>query len=189
MMEPLRKPGGILRNVNPEKVLFIDAETIPMYPDFESLPEHFQQLWVDKSRKYSYENLPPEELYFQKAGIHAEFGKIVCISAGYIALNAETQKLNLRIKSFYGEDEHKLLSDFKNLLDKHYNARNEYYLCAHNGIEFDFPYIARCMMINDIALPNLLDISGSKSWDNKWLLDTMDLWKFGDYKRKTKPEE
>ncbi len=179
------KYGSSSREVNLSDVLFLDVETVPIYPDFESLPEHFQELWRDKSRKYSYESLPAEELYFEKAGIHAEFGKIVCISVGAYKQDKDTGKFNLRIKSYYGHDEKLLLTDFKQLLDKNYNNSAKHLLCAHNGIEFDFPYIARRMLINEVALPALLDVSGTKSWDNKWLIDTMDLWRFGDYKEKT----
>jgi 3'-5' exonuclease len=179
------KSYGGYKTVNPEHVLFLDVETVPLYPDFETLPEVFKPLWLDKSRKYSYENMAPENLYFEKAGIHAEFGKIVCISVGLLRPDNETRKLNLRIKSFYGHEEKSVLSEFKTLLDNHYCDSGKHFLCAHNGIEFDFPYIARRMMINDINLPALLDVSGSKSWDNRWLLDTMDLWRFGDYKEKT----
>jgi 3'-5' exonuclease len=179
------KSYGTYKKVNPENVLFLDVETVPLYADFEALPEVFKPLWIDKSRKYSYENMPPENLYFEKAGIHAEFGKIVCISVGYLKPNAESQKMNLRIKSFYGHEEKSVLSEFKALLDRHYHDHSKHFLCAHNGIEFDYPYIARRMMINEIDLPALLDIPGTKSWDNRWLLDTMDLWRFGDYKEKT----
>jgi 3'-5' exonuclease len=179
------KSGYSFKEVNPEDVLFLDVETVPLHPDFEALDEVFKPLWVDKSRKYSYETLTPEELYFEKAGIHAEFGKIVCISVGALKADPQNNSLKLHIKSFYGHDEKAVLQDFKAMLDRKYNDSSRHYLCGHNGIEFDFPYIARRMMINDIALPALLDISGSKSWDNRWLLDTMDMWKFGDYKEKT----
>ena len=179
------KSGYSYREVILGDVLFLDVETVPLYADFESLPEHFQELWRDKSRKYSYENRTPEELYFDKAGIHAEFGKIVCISVGNCRADRETGKTTLRIKSFYGDNEKQILSDFRDLLQKSYHDSGKHYLCAHNGIEFDFPYIARRMLITDVALPSLLDISGSKSWDNRWLIDTMELWKFGDMKEKT----
>lgn len=178
------KPTTILETISLECVLFLDIETVPMAPDFESMPEVFKPLWVEKSRKYSYEELLPEELFFERAGIHAEFGKVICISAGYYRRNAEG-KSELRVRAFYGHDEKKLLEEFRDLLDKHYNDCNRHFLCAHNGIEFDFPYLARRMMINGIRLPNLLNVSGTKSWNNRWLIDTMELWKFGDYKEKT----
>jgi len=179
------KAGYQFKEVDVKEVLFLDVETVPLYPDFDALPEIFKPLWRDKSRKYSYENLTPEELYFEKAGIHAEFGKIVCISVGNLRVNTATNDLNLNVKSYYGHDEQVILSDFKDMLDRRYSRTHEQFLCAHNGIEFDFPYIARRMLIHDIALPAMLDISGTKSWDNRWLLDTMDLWRFGDYKEKT----
>src|ERR1017187_1294541 len=110
------KSGYNFREVNPRDVLFLDVETVPLYSDFEALPQHFQELWREKSRKYSYENRPAEELYFEKAGIHAEFGKIVCISVGNYKSDRETNKMNLRIKSFYGNDEKQILTDFRELL-------------------------------------------------------------------------
>jgi DNA polymerase elongation subunit (family B) len=98
----------------------------------------------------------------------------VCISVGHI------RDKHLRIKSFYGHDEKALLEEFADLLNRSYN-RKESLLCAHNGKEFDFPYIARRMLLNGIKLPMTLNIAGCKPWDIKHL-DTMELWKFGDYK-------
>ena len=179
------KYGNSYREVNLPDILFLDVETVPLFPEFGALSEPFQELWKDKSRKYSYENLPAEDLYFEKAGIHAEFGKIVCVSVGAYKFDKDANKMKLRVKSYYGHDEKQLLEDFKALLDKNYNDSGKHMLCAHNGIEFDFPYIARRMLINEVPLPTLLNVQGTKSWDNKWLLDTMDLWRFGDYKEKT----
>jgi DNA polymerase elongation subunit (family B) len=179
------KPANLLDTIDVSCVLFLDVETVPAYASFDEVPEQFQDLWVEKSRKYSYEQKTPAELYFDKAAIHAEFGKIVCISIGFRHKEKDADKENIRIKSFAGENEAELLMQLKELMDRHYNDCNRHYLCAHNGIEFDFPYIARRMLIHGIRLPNLLNVSGSKSWSNKWLLDTMDLWRFGDYKEKT----
>ena len=166
-------------------VLFLDIETVPAYPSFDTLPEPFQELWLQKAPKYSYEQMEPEALYFEKAGIHAEFGKIICISACLVLSDKDSGGYKFRIKAYSGHDEKQLLLDFRKLLDEHYNDTSKHYLCAHNGIEFDFPYLARRMWINEIQLPNLLNVPGSKSWNNRWLLDTMELWRFGDYKDKT----
>jgi DNA polymerase elongation subunit (family B) len=173
--------------INLHCILFLDVETVPGHQNFEELSEDFQQLWRDKSRRYSSEGKTPEELYFDKAGIHAEFGKIICISVGYFPepKTLKEGEKSLRITSFYSDNEADLLLKFKMLLDKSYADCNRHTLCAHNGIEFDFPYIARRMMINDIRLPNLLNVSGTKSWNNPFLLDTMEMWKFGDYKAST----
>lgn len=181
------RPINQAESKNIYQILFLDIETVPAYVDYEAMPEVFQQLWRDKSRKYSSEGLPPEELYFQKAGIHAEFGKIVCISAGYfpdpkLGVHAEN---SFRITSFASDNEAELLLKFKSLLDKAFSDSRKNALCAHNGIEFDFPYISRRMMINGIELPNLLNTSGTKSWNNPWLIDTMQMWSFGDFKDRT----
>jgi uncharacterized protein YprB with RNaseH-like and TPR domain len=162
-------------------ILFIDIETVPQVSDYNNLNERIKKLWNKKidSLKKNTEETP--EILFEKAGIYAEFGKIICISAGFIQI-VDTKKI-LRLKSFFDNDEKKLLQDFKTLLDKSFSASDKY-LCAHNGKEFDFPYIARRMLINGIKLPLTLDIAGKKPWEIKHL-DTLELWKFGDYKHYT----
>ncbi len=117
---------------------------------------------------------------YERAGIYAEFGKIICISTGFI------KDGSFRIKSFYGDDEKQLLTEFAAMLSTHFNTVN-HFLCAHNGKEFDYPFIARRMLINGIKLPTLLDIAGKKPWEITHL-DTMELWKFGDYKSYTSLE-
>jgi len=163
-----------------KKILFIDIETVPMLPNYDDLSEDWQKLW-DKKAKYLIKNEElPSEVY-ERAGIYAEFGKIICISVGVI-----TSQNEVRIKSFYGDDEKKLLSEFAQLLNRFYHTE-EHYLAAHNGKEFDYPYIARRMLIHKIALPKLLDIAGKKPWEIKHI-DTLELWKFGDYKHYTSLE-
>ncbi len=165
----------MLNNLSLENILFLDIETVPAYPDFDSVPEKFQKLWGKKAVKLKYlgEDLTPADLYPQ-AGIYAEFGKIVCVSCGFMNGN------EVRLKSFYGDDEKILLEEFAILLLKHYNGPNSL-LCGHNGKEFDFPYLARRMLINGITLPVILDLAGKKPWEIRHL-DTLELWKFGDYK-------
>lgn len=159
--------------------MFIDIETVPEYEDFTALDEVTQELWAQKSRYQRKEEAEPAEFY-QNAGIWAEFGKIVCISAGYFIRKGQTR--NFRVTSFYG-DEVKILKEFRNLLTEHFGSSGQL-LCAHNGKEFDFPYIARRMIINGISLPGKLDLFGKKPWEVPHL-DTMELWKFGDYKHYT----
>jgi len=118
---------------------------------------------------------------YERAGIYSEFGKIICISVGLIR---EKNPFIFRLKSFYGKDEKLLLSEFSGMLTKFNRTNKEAVLCAHNGKEFDFPYIARRMIINGLIIPEILDNAGKKPWEIK-LLDTMDLWKFGDYKNYT----
>ncbi len=167
----------MLTNLQLDKVLFLDIETVPQYRDYEDVPEKLQTLWDKKAGQIGKgEDLTQEELY-QRAGIYAEFGKIVCISTGFI--NGST----FRIKSFYGEDEKILLQEFSEMLDLHFQLI-ENRLCGHNSKEFDIPYIARRMLINGVSLPKILNIAGKKPWEIQHL-DTMELWKFGDWKNYT----
>jgi len=164
------------------RMLFLDIETVSQKASFSELSERMQALWnkkADMIRKSGEEELTPADLY-GRAGIYSEFGKIVCISVGFIKDD------KLRIKSFYGHDEAKLLNEFADLLNNHYNGIG-CALCAHNGKEFDFPYIARRMVINGIELPKILDVAGRKPWETSFI-DTMELWKFGDYKNYTSLE-
>lgn len=170
----------MLNNISLENILFLDIETVPAYPDFTEVPEKFQKLWEKKAQRIRTDDaLSPGEVYGQ-AGIYAEFGKIVCISCGFMNGN------EVRLKSYYGDDESILLQEFADLLNKHY-YRPESLLCGHNGKEFDFPYIARRMLVKGIALPEILDLAGKKPWEIRHL-DTMELWKFGDYKHYTSLE-
>ncbi len=169
----------MLHKLNLEHILFLDIETVPEHQDFDTLSEEMQYLWADKTRYQRKEDFSPEEFY-DRAGIWAEFGKIVCISVGYFTHKGETR--SFRTTSFYGEEK-QLLIDFKNLIETHFN-RPHHLLCAHNGKEFDFPYIARRMIIHTIELPYKLNLFGKKPWEVPHL-DTLDLWKFGDYKHYT----
>ena len=159
-----------------ENVLFLDIETVPQYENWDDVSETHQTLFEQKTAYQRKEEKTAEEFY-ERAGIWAEFGKIICISVGYFT-NSQ-----LRVTSFYGDDESKLLIDFKELLDNHFNKK-KHLLCAHNGKEFDFPYIARRMVVNQIELPEKLNLFGKKPWEIQHL-DTMELWKFGDYKHYT----
>lgn len=160
------------------QILFLDIETVSQYPDFQAVPEEWQQLWTKKAEALlkSREDETTESIY-SRAGIYAEFGKIICISCGLIHGHGSEKKLVL--KSFYNEDETKILVDFLEMLQKW--GEGEKYLCAHNGKEFDFPYLCRRLLINGFELPNILQIAGKKPWEIPHL-DTMELWKFGDYK-------
>ena len=164
-----------------ENVLFLDIETVPEYPNYSDVPERFQKLWDKKSKNFTPEGETSSDVY-SRAGIYAEFGKIVCISVGFVTRT--TDGLVLRIKSFGNDDETILLNEFSDLLNKHYNNRAIHKLCGHNGKEFDFPFIARRMLVHGMRLPVLLDIGGLKPWENPHL-DTMTYWKFGEFKNFT----
>lgn len=173
------------------KVLFLDIETVSSTHQLEELSPALQDLWRLKSRQilrqYD-EELTTEEvtaLYPEKAGIYAEFGKIVCISVGSVYRDKATKELHVRLKSFASDNEAELLRDFAELIQQHYNDTRQYYMCGHNIKEFDIPYICRRMVINSLPLPAPLNIAGKKPWETKHLLDTLELWKFGDYKHYT----
>lgn len=171
----------MLERVRLEKVLFLDIETAPQTYKFEELDETTKKLFEGKTRFQLKDDKTPDEVYNERAGILAEFGKIICISVGFV--NETSTGRQIRLKSFYHQDEETLLRQFKKLLDEHYNS-DSHILCGHNAKEFDFPYICRRMLINGIALPGILDIAGKKPWEISHL-DTMELWKFGDYKAYT----
>ena len=161
-----------------DNILFLDIETVPQYESFEQLEEIDQQLYADKTKYQRKDEFTPAEFY-DRAGIWAEFGKIVCISVGYF-VNRDSQQF--RTRSFTGEEKH-LLEEFSSLLNEHFSHRN-HLLCAHNGKEFDFPYIARRMIILGVEIPAKLNLFGKKPWEVLHL-DTLELWKFGDYKNFT----
>ena len=170
----------MLDNIRVEDVMFMDIETVPQASSMNDLDPAMQSLWDKKSKLFRNSDQSAEEVY-ERAGIYAEFGRIICISVGFIK---EKDPVSFRLKSFYGEDEKTLLSEFSGMLSKFSRSRKEAILCSHNGREFDFPYIARRMIINRLEIPGILDNAGKKPWEIK-LLDTMDLWKFGDYKNFT----
>ena len=178
----------------PEKIdianiLFLDIETVSGKPEFEGLGEDFQELWKIKARQLA-RNTDEEEpdyaaLYKGRAAIFAEFGKIVCISVGVVYRDKEDQRLKVRLKSFASENEKELLFEFSQMVFKFYNNPNKHGFCGHNAKEFDIPYICRRMVVHQLPLPTPFNISGKKPWETKHLLDTMEMWKFGDRKHYT----
>lgn len=173
----------MLYTIRLKQILFLDIETVPEVLNFSELSEKMQILWGKKSKYFRKEIQKPEDVY-ERAGIYAEFGKIICISVGFI-IKKKKEKY-FRVKSFYGDNETKLLLDFRKLLTEHYN-NDDKFLCAHNGKEFDYPYIARRMLINGLKIPKILNSAGKKPWEIRHL-DTLELWKFGDYKHYTSLE-
>jgi 3'-5' exonuclease len=163
-------------------ILFLDIETVPQYESYQDLPEEWKALW-DIKAGYLIRNKEVEsvETIYPKAGIYAEFGKIICISCGFIQASGEHKRMTL--KSFYGDNESVILFEFSEMLRK-WSGGEQRFLCAHNGKEFDFPYLCRRMVINNIPIPSLLNIAGKKPWEVNHL-DTMELWKFGDFKSYT----
>lgn len=170
----------MMNYISLNKILFLDIETVPMCRSYEDLPERFIPLWDKKAGYLKKNDEDTPESLFSRAGIYAEFGKIVCISCGML------NDGQLRIKSFFGDDEKQLLQEFADLLESKLSSK-DFLLCAHNGKEFDFPYISRRMLISGIPLPEILDLAGKKPWEVAHL-DTMELWKFGDFKNYTSLE-
>ena len=171
----------MIKQVPFEKILFLDIETVPQAYQFEQLDEKSKALFETKNRFQISPEKSIEQIFEERGGILAEFGKIVCISVGM--LHEGNQGKSIRLKSYYHDDEETLLKQFKRLLDDHYNTQY-HVLCGHNSKEFDIPYICRRMLINGIALPSILQIAGKKPWEINHI-DTMELWKFGDYKSYT----
>lgn len=165
----------MLEQLDLQNLLIIDIETVPQYRKFQEMPMHLQALWDHKTVSQRKET--SAEDFYKRAGIWAEFGKIVCISAGVFT----SGEGSLRIKSYCCEEETELLEGFAKML---YKRPANLILCAHNGKEFDFPYLCRRMLINGITIPPQLQTFGKKPWEVNHL-DTMELWKFGDYKNYT----
>ena len=169
----------MLHKLNLDDILFLDIETVPLHQQYSELSAEAQMLWEEKTRYQRKEEFSAEEFY-DRAGIWAEFGKIVCISVGYFSFRH--QQRTFRVTSFIGEEK-SLLEDFGRLVNEHFSRPNKLF-CAHNGKEFDFPYISRRMIINGIEIPQKLQLFGKKPWEIPHL-DTMEMWKFGDYKNYT----
>ena len=169
----------MLHKLNLDDILFLDIETVPLHEQYSELSAEAQMLWEEKTRYQRKEEFSAEEFY-DRAGIWAEFGKIVCISVGYFSFRH--QQRTFRVTSFIGEEKN-LLEDFGRLVNEHFSRPNKLF-CAHNGKEFDFPYISRRMIINGIEIPQKLQLFGKKPWEIPHL-DTMEMWKFGDYKHYT----
>jgi len=170
------------------KIMFLDIETVPQKADISEIPEDLAHLWEEKYnliRKRMPEKYTDEtsaaEAFANSAGIYSEFGKIVCISVGFIYFKG--LEMHFRTKSFAGDNEKQFFDDFTQMLTK-FCTTKEHTLCGHNIKEFDIPYICRRMLINGINLPSVLQISGKKPWEISFI-DTLELWKFGDYKNYT----
>ena len=169
----------MINKIRLEHILFLDIETVPEEADFYALDDEMKELWEQKTQYQRKDGFSPE-VFYERAGIWAEFGKIICISVGYFTFKGDIR--HFRVTSFFGEEK-KILHDFINLLNNHFN-QPQHVLCGHNAKEFDIPFIARRMIINEIAIPNKLNLFGKKPWEIPHL-DTLELWKFGDYKHYT----
>lgn len=174
-----------MQNLNQQlkNTLFIDIETVSSHRSFTDMDDRMQKLWEKKSSLFKSDpEKTPGDFFPEKAAIFAEFGKVICIGMGAFYENRD-KELCFKVKSLGGDDEKVLLNDFKQIIEDH-KSKKDLTLCAHNGKEFDFPYLCRRMLVNGLTLPHVLKISGKKPWEINHL-DTMELWKFGDYKHFT----
>lgn len=171
-----------MQNIRLENLLLIDIETVSEHPTFDTLPENWKQLWEEKVQRQLPEQVTAAEFYPQRAGVMAEFSKVVCISMGYF--KKEGKSIHLRVKSFYGDDEKILLQEFIAALQKMEAGNNNWSFTGHNIKEFDIPFICRRLLINGITLPSFLDFQNMKPWETN-LIDTFQYWRFGDYKHYT----
>ena len=171
-----------MQNIRLENLLLIDIETVSEYATFNELNEDWQELWQEKVQRQLPEETSPAEFYPQRAGVMAEFAKVICISVGYF--RREGKAFRLRVKSFYGDDEKKLLQEFIEALKKMEVNNNKWSFTGHNIKEFDIPFICRRLLINGLSIPPFLDFQNMKPWETN-MVDTFQYWRFGDYKHYT----
>jgi len=153
-----------------EKLLFFDIETHRVKGWNELSPtlrEAFRNHLYDSNLYTS-----PEECYNEKAGLHAEFSQVICVSLGY------EWESEFKVISIHGINEIELLIKLSEIFDRF--MKHEYFLAGHNIIGFDIPYLIKRYIINKIKVPKLLNSNGVKSWE-KTEKDTMQLWKFGGW--------
>ena len=186
----------MLESVQLSKILFVDIETVSGEKEFNSISSRLQPIWQKRAkgilRLPNVNDVTDDDLnhtYKDRAAIYAEFGKIVCISVGYIKFEKESNQRQLRIRSFANAtDEKQLLEDFSAMINQYFNDPERFWICGHNIKEFDIPYLCRRLMIHQIESPTILRLAGKKPWETKHLLDTLNLWKFGDVKNYTSLE-
>ncbi|HWB63189.1 MAG TPA: ribonuclease H-like domain-containing protein [Chitinophagales bacterium] len=174
----------MLAHINIYGLIFIDIETVPQQPAFEQLGPAMKELWSVKHGMLKTQNETPEEGYLKRAGVYSEFAKIICISFGFFHFDKDRQKKYFRVKSYSNHDEKQLLGDFLAMLNKSFADSERFHFCGHNIREFDVPFICRRLLINGFTLPDIFDMSGKRPWEMQDV-DTMQLWKFGDYKTYT----
>ena len=166
-------------------ILFIDIETVPVVREYAMLREGLQQAWIKKAKFLKSDkeaNATPEGLFEEKAGIFSEFAKVVCISFG--SFHSHAGGLRLRLKSIAGHDEQLLLNEFCTVISRFSAHYSDLRFCGHNIKEFDIPFLCRRMLINNMGLPECMQLNGKKPWEITHL-DTLELWRFGDYKHYT----
>ncbi len=174
----------MLAHVNIYNLIFIDIETVPQYGSHAELSETMQALWAIKHATLKIESETAEDGYLKRAGVYAEFSKIICVSVGFFHYDKERQRKLLRVKTMWGDDEKMLLQDFLKMMAKSFQDTDRFHFCGHNIREFDLPFICRRLLVNGFDLPEILDFTGKRPWEMQDI-DTMQLWKFGDHKNYT----
>lgn len=174
----------MLSHINLYNLIFIDIETVPTHPSYNGLSDTMKELWAVKHATLKTNNETPEEGYLKRAGVYAEFAKVICICAGFLYLDKDKKQKLLRLKTFSGHDEKELLHDFCKTIQHSFNDAERFHFCGHNIREFDVPFLCRRMLVNKVELPALFDMSGRRPWEMQDV-DTLQLWKFGDYKSYT----
>ncbi len=170
-----------MQHVRPENLIVLDIETAAENASFDSMKSEWQELWEEKIIRSLPDGVTAAEFYPMRAGVMAEFAKIICISIGYFS---KEEQLTMRIKSFYGHDEKQLLNDFITTINKIEQYNSKWCFAGHNIKEFDIPFICRRLLINNISLPSYLDFQNMKPWETN-IIDTFQYWRFGDYKNYT----
>lgn len=175
----------MLDHINLRNILFFDIETVPQQSTFTDMNEELQKLWAYRIHRFKPEETPQDDYFWEKAGVYAEFGKAICISVGFFTqADPATNTYQFRLKCFASHDERQLLSDFLNMLSRYFDISDKFFLCGHNIKEFDIPFICRRATILNLAIPQILDVSTARPWEVRHL-DTMHLWRFGDYRNYT----
>lgn len=168
-----------------KNILFFDIETVSLKESFQKLSTADKKNWTKKARQFtrntSLTKKELSQLFHDKAGIFAEFSKVICISVGFFIIEKKEIK-ELRVRSYYSDDEKEVLEAFQLLLNDYFNQPKSNFLCGHNLREFDIPFLCRRLLVNHMELPKLLKLSGKRPWQIQHVLDTLDLWRFGDFK-------
>ena len=170
-----------MQHISIHDMIFIDIETVSCAPNFSTLDEHWKQLWEEKIKRALPEEVTAEEFYEQRAGVMAEFSKVVCISMGYFV---KEENLKMRVKSYYGSDEKMILQNFLKTMHRIESNSRSWHFAGHNIKEFDIPFICRRLIVNGIPVPAFLDFQNMKPWETN-IIDTFQYWRFGDYKNYT----
>jgi 3'-5' exonuclease len=163
------------------KILFLDIETVGGCKNYQSCkkdnPKIAKQFlkYIDWFQKRFPEDssLTVDEIFLRRASLVPEFSKIICVSAAFV-----TDKDEVKIQSFFGDDERQLLKDCQKLLDR--CGKLDFYLCGHNLKNFDIPMLAKRMIINGIMPPSILPSYDTKPWEIK-AIDTKEIWQYGAY--------